>query len=95
MYWFYRLFLNLTVDSCPLATGTLSIATRNPRCCPGETLRVATNEAHHVPGGPRLTEADAQMCLHLTAIVLFGVGIAVVPLALGGLWKFGRRLMSR
>jgi membrane-associated protein len=32
---------------------------------------------------------------HLTAIVLFGVGIAVVPLALGGLWKFGRRLMSR
>ncbi len=35
-----------------------------------ETLRVATNEAHHVPGGPRLTEADAQMCLHLTAIVL-------------------------
>jgi hypothetical protein len=35
-----------------------------------ETLRVATNEAHHVPGGLRLTEADARMCLHLTAIVL-------------------------
>lgn len=35
-----------------------------------ETLRVATNEAHHVPGGPRLTEADAAMCLHLTAVVL-------------------------
>ena len=32
---------------------------------------------------------------HLTAIVLFGVGVAVVPLALGGLWKFGRRLMRR
>ena len=32
---------------------------------------------------------------HLTAIVLFGVGIAVVPMALGGLWKFGRRLMTR
>lgn len=35
-----------------------------------ETLRVTTNEGHHIPGGPRLTEADAQMCLHLTAIVL-------------------------
>jgi len=35
-----------------------------------ETLRVATNEAHHVPGGARLTEADARLCLHLTAIVL-------------------------
>jgi hypothetical protein len=35
-----------------------------------ETLRVATNEAHHVPGGPRLTGPDAAMCLHLTAIVL-------------------------
>lgn len=35
-----------------------------------ETLRVATNEAHHLPGGPRLTEADARMCLHLTAILL-------------------------
>lgn len=32
---------------------------------------------------------------HLTAIVLVGVGAAVVPLALGGLWKFGRRMMSR
>ncbi|HZX26843.1 MAG TPA: VTT domain-containing protein [Telluria sp.] len=32
---------------------------------------------------------------HLTAIVLFGVGIAVVPLALGGLWKFGRRVLQR
>ena len=32
---------------------------------------------------------------HLTAIVLVGVGAAVVPLALGGLWKFGRKMMSR
>jgi membrane-associated protein len=32
---------------------------------------------------------------HLTAIVLFGVGVAVVPLALGGLWKLGRRMLSR
>ncbi len=32
---------------------------------------------------------------HLTAIVLIGVGAAVVPLALGGLWKFGRRVMRR
>jgi membrane-associated protein len=32
---------------------------------------------------------------HLTAIVLIGVGAAVVPLALGGLWKFGRKMMSR
>jgi membrane-associated protein len=28
---------------------------------------------------------------HLTAIVLVGVGAAVVPLALGGIYKFGRR----
>jgi membrane-associated protein len=32
---------------------------------------------------------------HLTVIVLVGVGAAVVPLALGGLYKFGRRMMSR
>jgi membrane-associated protein len=32
---------------------------------------------------------------HLTAIVLIGVGAAIVPLALGGLYKFGRRMMSR
>jgi membrane-associated protein len=32
---------------------------------------------------------------HLTAIVLVGVGAAIVPLALGGLYKFGRRVMSR
>ncbi len=32
---------------------------------------------------------------HLTAIVLAGVGVAVVPLALGGLWKLGRRMLSR
>jgi membrane-associated protein len=32
---------------------------------------------------------------HFTAIVLFGVGVAVVPLALGGLWKFARRLRAR
>ena len=32
---------------------------------------------------------------HLTAIVLAGVGVAVVPLALGGMWKLGRRMLSR
>jgi membrane-associated protein len=32
---------------------------------------------------------------HLSAIVLVGVGAAVVPLALGGLYKFGRRMLSR
>jgi membrane-associated protein len=32
---------------------------------------------------------------HLTAIVLVGVGAAVVPIALGGLWKFGRRMLDR
>jgi membrane-associated protein len=32
---------------------------------------------------------------HLTAIVLIGVGAAIVPLALGGLYKFGRRVFSR
>jgi membrane-associated protein len=32
---------------------------------------------------------------HLTAIVLIGVGAAVVPIALGGIWKFSRRMMSR
>jgi membrane-associated protein len=31
----------------------------------------------------------------LTVIVLVGVGAAVVPLALGGLFKVGRRMMSR
>jgi membrane-associated protein len=32
---------------------------------------------------------------HLTVIVLVGVGAAVVPLALGGIYKFSRRMMSR
>ena len=32
---------------------------------------------------------------HLTAIVLVGVGAAVVPLALGGLWKFSSRMLKR
>jgi len=32
---------------------------------------------------------------HLTTIVLVGVGAAVVPLALGGLYKVGRRMLSR
>ncbi|TFW26575.1 hypothetical protein E4L96_04145 [Massilia arenosa] len=32
---------------------------------------------------------------HLTAIVLFGVAVAVVPLALGALWKFARRVSGR
>jgi membrane-associated protein len=30
---------------------------------------------------------------HLTVIVLIGVGAAVVPLALGGIYKFGRRML--
>lgn len=30
---------------------------------------------------------------HLTVIVLVGVSAAVVPVMLGGLWKFGRRMM--
>jgi len=32
---------------------------------------------------------------HLTAIVLVGIGVAVVPMALGGAWKLGRRLLGR
>jgi membrane-associated protein len=32
---------------------------------------------------------------NLTAIVLVGVSAAIVPLALGGLWKVGRRMLSR
>jgi membrane-associated protein len=32
---------------------------------------------------------------HLSTIVLVGVSAAVVPLALGGLWKMGRRMISR
>jgi membrane-associated protein len=32
---------------------------------------------------------------HLTTIVLVGVGAAIVPLALGGLYKFGRKMISR
>lgn len=32
---------------------------------------------------------------HLTAIVLVGIGAAVVPMALGGLYKFGRSKLSR
>jgi membrane-associated protein len=32
---------------------------------------------------------------HLTAIVLIGVGAAVVPVALGGLYKVGRKMLSR
>jgi len=32
---------------------------------------------------------------NLTAIVLFGVAVAVVPVALGGLWKFSRRVMGK
>jgi membrane-associated protein len=32
---------------------------------------------------------------HLTAIVLVGVGAAVVPLAVGGIYKVGRRMLSR
>jgi len=32
---------------------------------------------------------------HLTAIVLVGVGAAVVPMALGGLYKVGRKMLSK
>jgi len=32
---------------------------------------------------------------HLTEIVLIGVGAALIPLALGGLYKVGRRVISR
>jgi membrane-associated protein len=32
---------------------------------------------------------------HLTEIVLVGVGVAVVPMALGGVYKLGRRLLGR
>ncbi len=32
---------------------------------------------------------------HLTAIVLIGIGAAVVPMALGGLYKFGRKVLNR
>lgn len=32
---------------------------------------------------------------HLTAIVLAGVGVAVVPLALGGAWKLTRKMLRR
>jgi len=57
-----------------IAVERLGLATDAPQrailAAAWETLRVATNEAHHVPGGPRLSEADAAMCLHLTAIVL-------------------------
>lgn len=32
---------------------------------------------------------------NLTAIVLVGVGVVIVPLMLGGLYKFGRKMMGR
>jgi membrane-associated protein len=32
---------------------------------------------------------------HLSAIVLFGISVALVPMALGGVWKLGRRLVKR
>ena len=32
---------------------------------------------------------------HLTTIVMVGVGAAIVPLALGGAWKLGRRVLGR
>jgi membrane-associated protein len=32
---------------------------------------------------------------HLTTIVLIGVAAAVVPVALGGLWKFSRRVLNK
>ena len=38
------------------------------------SFRIVTNEAHHLPGGPRLLESDARACLHLAAILLEYVG---------------------
>lgn len=35
-----------------------------------KALATATNQAHHLPEGPRLTGADARMCLFLTAMLL-------------------------
>ena len=32
---------------------------------------------------------------HLNAIVLIGVGAAIIPVLLGGLWKFGRKLLGQ
>jgi len=32
---------------------------------------------------------------HLTTIVLVGVGAAIIPLALGGIYKVGRKMLSR
>jgi len=32
---------------------------------------------------------------HLSAIVLFGVGVAVVPMALGAVWNLARRMLKR
>ncbi|MYN43926.1 hypothetical protein GTP23_02450 [Pseudoduganella sp. FT93W] len=32
---------------------------------------------------------------HLTEIVLVGVGVAIVPMALGGVYKLGRRMLRR
>ncbi|HEY8027795.1 MAG TPA: VTT domain-containing protein [Burkholderiaceae bacterium] len=32
---------------------------------------------------------------HLNTIVLIGVGVAVVPVAFGGLWRFAKRLANR
>ena len=32
---------------------------------------------------------------NLTTIVLIGVGLAVVPVALGGVWKMSRRILGR
>jgi membrane-associated protein len=32
---------------------------------------------------------------HLTAIVLLGVSAAIVPMALGGAWKLGRKVLGR
>ena len=32
---------------------------------------------------------------HLNTIVLIGVGAAVIPLALGGIWKFFRKMLGK
>jgi membrane-associated protein len=45
----------------------------------------------HIP----ILNIDVNVSDHLNAIVLIGVGAAVIPLALGGLWKFFRKISGK
>ena len=50
----------------------------------------------HVGIAGRMAELGPRMIRdHLTTIVLVGVAVAVVPVALGGLWKVSSRLRRR